>query len=217
MAKRPEPLIGKRFGRLTIVEELPTIIQPAGGHCRVFKCKCDCGNEKIVRFTNLIQGGTTSCGCAHYNIYGLHGLSKDPKWVRLYTIYINMMDRCNNPKNRQFHNYGGRGIKVCSEWDNFIPFRDWALSNGYTDELTIDRIDVNGNYEPSNCRWATQLQQARNMRTTKMLEHHGVVKAIGDWADEYGLSPALVRERLRQWPNASSDKILSPKRKNQYK
>ena len=166
-------LTGQRFGRLTAIEK----VGKQGGHI-MWLCQCECGNTTIVQGTVLKNGRTKSCGClwdeaiASFNhserrkettrkAKSKHGM----KGTRLYRIWQGMKSRCGNPNIPCYPYYGGRGITVCDEWKNsFEAFRDWALSHGYSDELTIDRMDVNGNYEPSNCRWASMAEQNKNKR-----------------------------------------------------
>ena len=123
------------------------------------------------------------------------------KGTRLYEIYNNMKTRCLNPNCPSYYNYGGRGIKICKEWLlDFGAFRSWALANGYRENLTIDRIDVNGNYEPNNCRWATAKVQANNTRSNHLETIDGVTKDLTEWAEFYGINIKTVRDRLlRGW------------------
>lgn len=157
-----QDLTGKRFGKLTVIRRYGT-----DRYKRViWLCRCDCGNETIAAGTPLKNGHKKSCGCYKYEATFIHGFAN--KGNRLYNIWDKMNYRCVNVNYHRYKDYGGRGIKVCNEWKNsFVIFRDWALSNGYADNLTLDRIDVNGNYEPSNCRWITNAEQQKNKRNSK--------------------------------------------------
>lgn len=164
-------LTGRRFGKLTVVKKIGVKNAGQRGKSRsIYLCKCDCGNETEVLRNSLITGNTKSCGCLEREtkktMHIKHGAAK----TRLWRIWCNMRERCNNPNNKNYAYYGGRGVGVCDEWQNkengFINFRDWAMANGYTDELTIDRINTNDDYKPSNCRWATRKEQTRNRNNT---------------------------------------------------
>lgn len=157
-------LIGKRFGRLTVVSREPNNKWKE----TMWRCECDCGGETITSGKHLRSGHTTSCGCKRQQRITKHGLCKN----RLYRIHNNMMQRCYNKNNKDYNRYGGRGIKICNEWKtNFISFYNWSMKNGYKTDLTLDRKNNDGNYEPSNCRWVTMKEQALNRCTTKNNKH----------------------------------------------
>ena len=153
-------LTGQRFGRLTVVSRA----ENRGNQTR-WLCKCDCGNEKIIAGNALKSGVTLSCGCYHKEVTGKIRRTHGGTGTRLHSIWQNMKARCYRESAREYENYGGRGITICDEWRNdYKAFHDWAVENGYADNLTIDRKNVNGNYEPSNCRWITNEEQQRNKR-----------------------------------------------------
>lgn len=184
-------LLNQRYGKLTVIE----FIRKEGRYV-YWKCKCDCGNYKIVKGEDLRRKHTLSCGCLKHKSppNTTHNMSK----TRLYIIWQDMKKRCSNPNLYEYKNYGGRGITVCHEWkSSFIDFRDWALENGYRDDLTIDRIDVNGNYEPDNCRWITKKEQNYNRRNNRIFEYNGKRQTVTQWAEEYSISLSKIYYRLK--------------------
>lgn len=195
MSKRID-LTGQRYGRLVVFERAEDHITESGRKITRWKCICDCGNETIVRHGGLRSGTTTSCGCYHREKVGdinrTHNLSHKS---HLYSVWKSIKDRCYREKCKSYKNYGGRGIKVCDEWKNdYKKFYDWAMENGYEEKqtaggvniLSIDRIDNDGNYEPSNCRWATMKMQAKNKRhTIPEKERHRICPVCGK---EYEIS-----------------------------
>lgn len=161
-------LVGKKYYMLTVIRE--------NGRSKdrhiLWLCKCDCGNDVSVPSNMLVSGHTKSCGCLQKKSVSksktIHGGCRNHNTERLYNVWKSIKKRCDNPNSKGFQYYGGRGIKMCKEWhESYSAFRDWALQNGYNDnarfgECTIDRINVNGNYEPSNCRWVDMKVQNNN-------------------------------------------------------
>lgn len=149
-----------------------------------FPCLCAvCGNPAFILFGRLTEN-RTSCNCAKGNVKHRASRKDDPVNKRLYGIWSSMRDRVNNSRAPHFARYGGRGVNICAEWDDFAVFKQWALSNGYHESLTLDRIDNDGNYEPSNCRWATREQQSRNRSSTYRLEWDGESKSLAEWCQD---------------------------------
>lgn len=179
-------LTGQKFGKLTVLKRIDDHITKGGQHFTMYLCKCDCGNEIKVLAHRLRQGKTQSCGClkkeAQKRLIKFNTTHNNSN-TRLYRIWSHFKGRCNNPKDRAYEKYGGRGIKICEEWQEFEPFYNWAMANGYNDTLTIDRIDVNGNYEPNNCRWTSYKTQARNRRITKTVFYNGKEYILGELAE----------------------------------
>lgn len=188
-------LSGQKFGRLTAIK----IVGQAKSGSRKWLCKCDCGNEAIVDQNKLSSGNTKSCGCINRERFYVHGLSRS----RISRIYRCMKGRCYNKNLDSYKDYGGRGIQICDEWldkeNGFMAFYKWSMENGYADNLSIDRIDNNGNYEPSNCRWADKKTQQNNTRRTEYIEFNGETHNLGEWADIIGMDKKTLDNRLHRY------------------
>ena len=182
-----DSMIGQKFGMLQVVS-----LEGRDKHrCKLYRCFCDCGNEKIVSGVCLRSGHTKSCGCKRQNYYQsgkqkTHGLSN----TKLYRVWASMKFRCCDKNNKD---YGGRGITICAEWMNFETFYAWSMENGYKEGLEIDRIDVNGNYEPDNCRWITRKENNNNQRRTVIICVNNISRSITQWAEYLGIHPATIR------------------------
>lgn len=185
-------LTGQKFGKLTVLEF--TGINK--NHKATWLCQCECGNKKIIVSSSLLNGYTMSCGCLHKQMFRekqtIHGLSN----TRIYKIWKGIKRRCYSFNAIKYPNYGGRGIIMCNEWKNdFMSFYNWAMANGYKDDLTIDRIDVNGNYESKNCRWATPIEQANNKTSNRYFTVNGETYTMKEWSVKLNLDYKKLRQR----------------------
>lgn len=193
---------GKKYGRLTAVKD----VGRDKFRNRLWLCVCECGRETIVTSTQLCRGKTRSCGCLKddvlkaRNSHG-HGASK----TNLYSVWASMKQRCENPKNKRYRDYGGRGIHLCSEWMDFAPFMKWAIEHGYRIGLDIDRIDNNNGYSPKNCRFVTRRQNCQNKRDNVYITIHGSTKTISEWSDVSGIHEKVIQKRLkRKWDDCAA-------------
>lgn len=187
-------LTGQRFGRLIVIKRAENV---KSRHI-IWLCRCDCGKEVKTRWQPLLSGRTMSCGCYRKDINTKHGMSR----TRLGRIWREMNARCYNENNNAFKDYGGRGIGVCKEWgDNVLAFCDWADKNGYKDNLTIERVDVNGNYDPGNCKWVTMKEQENNRTNNRLITYNGKTKTAMQWSDELGVNYRNLLWRIYNgWP-----------------
>lgn len=188
-------LTGQTFGRLTAVRRIDK-----DGRA-YYICQCSCGNVREVFHSNLTQGYSKSCGCLAKekaaNRQRTHGMTG----TRIHGVWRAMKDRCARKACKAYKNYGGRGITICKEWlgkNGFQNFYDWAMNNGYRDDLTLDRIDVNGNYCPENCRWATPKEQANNTRINRFITYDGKTMTMSQWADYLGVRYSVISQRKRR-------------------
>lgn len=192
-------LTGLRFGRL-VVQYLDHYNDR---HVPYWKCLCDCGKTHIVCGTSLTRGHTRSCGCLHDEKARERATKHGQTHTNLYYVWQAMRKRCLDKKNKDYCNYGARGITVCDEWaNNYIPFQDWALKNGYKKGLLLDRIDNNKQYCPKNCRWATRFQQNNNTRRTKKIKYQGKTQTLTEWCEELGFKRDTIYARVYcyGWP-----------------
>ena len=190
-SKKITDLTGQRFGRLTVISLMPH----EKGEPVFWKCKCDCGNERTVNVVNLNNGTATQC------LECNKPFSYRQNYPRLGTIWGGLRDRCNNPNNPRYPDYGGRNITVCKEWDSLENFVEWAITHGYKDGLTIDRIDNEKGYSPDNCRWATLKEQANNTRKNVFLTYKGETHSLSVWSEITGISRSTLNYRYSHWDN----------------
>ena len=184
-----ENLAGMKFGKLKVIEF--SYMGPKGHS--YWLCQCECGNYKIVRGSHLKSGNVKTCGCvAPRKTHGMSG-------TRLYNIWENMFQRCYNKTDHAYERYGGRGISVCSEWKDFESFFKWSIDHGYSKSLSIDRKDNDGNYSPSNCRWATPKQQANNTRKNRLITFEGRTQTMIQWAREKGINQSTLSMRINKY------------------
>lgn len=186
--------IGQKFGKLTVLSKVENYISKSNHHCTAWRCRCDCGNEVVKLGRVLERGWALSCGCSKSQDY--------PSHEKLYDVWISIKQRCNNPNDSSYGNYGGRGIRVCDEWLNsYLSFREWAYENGYSPEdsfhnSTVDRIDVNGNYCPENCRIIPRKYQNDNMQRTHWITYGGQTHTLKEWCAITGLKWSTLRSRI---------------------
>ena len=189
-------LENQTFGRLTVLDEVGRT--KSGG--ATWRCICTCGREVVVTSDALRSGKTRSCGCIKQEqrlSQKTHGETHSP----IHNLWSGMRNRCNNPNNRKYERYGARGIRVCDEWDSsYEAFRDWCLANGYRRGLTIERLDVDGDYSPENCIFATQKVQQNNRSNNHRITYNGATRTMSEWADLLGMSYKMLEHRLnRGW------------------
>lgn len=198
--------IGDKFGLLTVT----SFSHINKNRQKVWNCLCECGNKSKVATSCLTSGHSTSCGCnRRKNIINSVTKHKESK-TRLYRIWCNMKQRCNNPNNTHYENYGLRGIEVCEEWNNFYSFSEWSKKNGYSENMTIDRIDNKKGYSPINCRWINLKKQQCNKRNNVYLSYNGKTLSMVEWSILLGIKYKTLQYRYHK--GFSVDKILSTKK-----
>lgn len=188
--------VGDTINFLTMIE--PSYINSKNS-IRYAKFRCVCGNEKAIRVSHVVSGNTKSCGCKQYINVKPHNLKHGLCHSRLYNIWYKIKYRCENPNYKEYEYYGGRGIHICEEWKNdFMAFYNWSISNGYKDNLSIDRIDVNSDYSPNNCKWATAEEQGNNKRNNITITLYNKTQTLAQWCKELDLKYSTVLRRIRR-------------------
>jgi hypothetical protein len=187
-------LTGQKFGRLTVIK-LDHIERKS-----YWLCKCDCGKETISTSGDLKSGHKKSCGCLHDELSSIRltkrNLTHGESNTRLYKIWTDIKKRCYRETFWAYSRYGGRGITLCQEWHDYPTFRDWCMSNGYAENLTIDRINNDGNYEPNNCRWVDRKTQSNNKSNVRTITYNGETKTIAQWAETLGINYQTLYNRI---------------------
>lgn len=180
-------MTGQKFSELTVLKR-----DGSRGGKALWLCLCSCGTLHETTGERLRNGQARSCGCKQ------HSKKADPKnSSRLHTIWKHMKERCNNPNCARYPHYGGRGIRVCPEWETFTVFYNWAIHNGYKDNLSLERIDVNGNYCPENCTWITMQEQANNKTVTRYLSYNGETHNIAEWGRILNVNYRVIWNRKK--------------------
>ena len=211
MCSTKRDIIGQKYGRLTVTGLSHKDMRNEW----YWRCICDCGQQSIVSGYKLRSGHTKSCGCLRNEIRaeGLHK-SHGKTNSRLYTIWCNMKRRCYTSSNYEYHVYGGKGVRICDDWLNdFSVFYQWALKNGYDDNLSIDRIDVNGDYCPENCRWATYGEQALNRTDNHLITAFGRTQTIKEWSVESGIKYDTIERRVNAYRWDAERAVSEPTRR----
>ena len=204
--ERGADLTGQTCGRLRVISSAKYAEGKQKRMRTGWLCICDpelggCGTVRVFTTSNLRSGNSQSCGCLHKEQLISRSTRHGGSHTRLYNIWCGMINRCSNPSQKEYSRYGGRGITVCPEWRaDFTAFQSWALQNGYADDLSIDRIDPDGNYCPKNCRWVTMKEQQRNKGNTRRITHKGDTLTLNQWAQKTGINAECIRDRLaRGW------------------
>ena len=190
---------GVSDSRLTVIERCGTYIAPNGTKDPLWLCECNCENHTrlTLRGSQIRNGRTKSCGCfsaeRFKKMITKHGFGDQEN---IYCHWLNMRFRCNSTKCEKYDCYGGRGITICKEWDDYAIFRQWSLDNGYEEGLTLERIDVDGNYEPNNCKWATWKEQQNNKRSNHYLTYNGETHTMKEWSEIRNINYGALRSRI---------------------
>lgn len=194
--KRIEIKTGEVYGNLTVISECVPRIYSGYPH-RVFMCQCKCGETKEILLSKIRTGHTISCGCYKKEVFIKHHHTHNMSNTKFYRLWNGMKNRCYLKSDKDYKNYGSRGISVCEEWrKDILSFYNWAIDNGYKNGLSIDRIDNNGSYEPNNCRWITNAEQSHNKRNNVNIKIDGITKCLSEWCRIFNVSRSTATNRL---------------------
>ena len=205
-------LTNKRFGEWSVMSFVGRnkYRQP------IWKCRCSCGTVREIPESNLTRKASTNCGCLKSKNQRKRAYKHGKVNTPLYRSWANMLQRCNNPKNPRFKDYGGRGVAVCEEWKDFTNFAKWANQNGYIEGLTIERVDVDGDYSPENCKWVPLREQSLNKRTTLYVTFNNEKKSLKEWAERFNISYGSLKKRLYQGGEAKVQEKLFTEYMQEY-
>lgn len=206
MPKQAVDHTGKRYGSLV------ALYRTNDTRRAYWMCQCDCGNIRAMRISRVVAGIAMACGCMKGKCGTRHGHAVNGGTTPTFKAWSSMRGRCNNPNGRGFKHYGGRGIQVCARWDKFENFLS-DMGERPSNRHSLDRIDVNGNYEPNNCRWATNLVQNRNKTNNHVVEFRGKSQPVTAWAEEVGLPPHVIFSRLKNPKWTIERALMEPKRR----
>ena len=190
MSRVDYSIVGKRFGRLTVLE----LVHVSDHGNSYWRCQCDCGVIKTIARFHLLNGHATSCGCYKKERATVHGKYYSP----VYNNWNGMKERCTNTKHAEYDQYGGRGIGICDEWLDVRNFDKWAMENGYAPGLTLDRIDGNQGYSPENCRWVDCYTQQNNRSNNRHVTYNGITHTVAEWARILDVKYATLRQRINK-------------------
>lgn len=193
MAMRKD-LTGQRFGRLVV----QSIAVDEPYKKKQWLCRCDCGKEVVVSGSNLCSGHSSQCKNCQLTDVQQRNITHNQSHTKLYRVWNGMKQRCGNPNNKSYPDYGGRGIKVCDAWQSFDAFQTWAWSHGYGEGVEIDRIDNDGDYCPENCRWIDRVGNARNKSNNKLISYNGEEKTLSEWAAYFGVNYKNLSRNLNK-------------------
>lgn len=202
-------LAGQRFGRLLVIAVDPSLSNLPPTYRVYWFCRCDCGTIKSLPTIRLTTGKTKSCGCLHHDVVVKRETTHGKTNTKIYRIWWAMLERCGNLSHASWAHYGGRGISVCERWKTFENF--YADMGDRPEGKTLDRINVNGNYEPGNCRWATHIEQGNNRRNNRFITHNGETKTVREWERVFGFETNIIASRLRRgW--SEEDALTRPRK-----